>query len=342
MAISFIQSNCGAYELLFCDVAAAKQIPSATELKDVRWSSQTCTLGWSVQGIWEKGIDGSDINALSRSNTGHLLAIGDDFGKVRVFRSPCPLEGAQSIALSGHSSHVMNVRWSSCDEYIVSVGGEDKTVMLWRHSMLEGAAGGTAGAVENIETAKAEGILSGHGVSGGGESKGELDAPSGGDESTAVKPWLGAIRPPKVLPTMSSLAPSQSLQLSWVHGYTSGAAGSDNTRVGNNLFYNSDGDAVYPAAALGVRLSYKESPSSSGAAAAGSGSGSGNSGPGQRYFNGHDDDILCLSISPCRKFVATGQTASKSTKGKASVCIWDAAQCRLLSKLESCHQRAGD
>ena len=45
----FMQSTCGAYELLFSDVITGKQITSATELKDVRWSSWTLTLGWPVQ-----------------------------------------------------------------------------------------------------------------------------------------------------------------------------------------------------------------------------------------------------------------------------------------------------
>ena len=34
----------------------------------------------------------------------------------------------------------------------------------------------------------------------------------------------------------------------------------------------------------------------------------------QSYFKGHDDDIMCLAMSPCRLFVATGQTASKTSK----------------------------
>ncbi len=41
----FMQSNCSAYELLFCDTTTGRQITSATELRDVQWSSWTCTLG---------------------------------------------------------------------------------------------------------------------------------------------------------------------------------------------------------------------------------------------------------------------------------------------------------
>lgn len=60
----------------------------------------------------------------------------------------------------------------------------------------------------------------------------------------------------------------------------------------------------------------------------------------QSYLIGHDDEILCLAISPNRRFVATGQIASKALKGKASVIVWDALQNRLLCRMDSCHQRA--
>ena len=46
--------------------------------------------------------------------------------------------------------------------------------------------------------------------------------PSGGDESGCVKPWLGAIKAPKVPPPLNPGVPAVTLDLKWVHGYTSG------------------------------------------------------------------------------------------------------------------------
>jgi hypothetical protein len=34
-----------AYELLFCDTTSGRQITNATELRDVKWATWTCTLG---------------------------------------------------------------------------------------------------------------------------------------------------------------------------------------------------------------------------------------------------------------------------------------------------------
>jgi hypothetical protein len=41
-------------------------------------------------------------------------------------------------------------------------------------------------------------------------------------------------------------------------GTAGGKAGQGGVRVSNNLYYNSEGDIVYPAAALGVKRSHKD------------------------------------------------------------------------------------
>lgn len=65
----FMQSTCGAYELLFWDLSSGKQITSgASMLRDERWASWTCNLGWPVQGIYPKCTDGTFINSVDRSN----------------------------------------------------------------------------------------------------------------------------------------------------------------------------------------------------------------------------------------------------------------------------------
>lgn len=40
-------------------------------------------------GLWPDGSDGTDINAVCRSNDKSLLVTGDDFGKVHLFTYPC-------------------------------------------------------------------------------------------------------------------------------------------------------------------------------------------------------------------------------------------------------------
>lgn len=141
----FLQSTCGAYELLFWDLNTGKQITSgATMLRDQRWATWTCNLGWPVQGIYPKVTDGTFINAVDRSKMSingtqskrdtkspYLLAAGNDNGKVAVYNYPCVVKSSEFVEGKGHSSHVTTVRWSTDDRYIISVGGEDQCVMYW-------------------------------------------------------------------------------------------------------------------------------------------------------------------------------------------------------------------
>ena len=55
----------------------------------------------------------------------------------------------------------------------------------------------------------------------------------------------------------------------------------------NNIFYMQSGEIVYHIAAVGVVYN-KQTHS-------------------QRFYLGHDDDILCLAIHPMKDIIATGQ-----------------------------------
>ena len=61
-------------------------------LKDEPWASWTCSLGFTVMGIFPPAADGSDINAVCRSPDGTVSATADDFGTVKLFKYPCPVE----------------------------------------------------------------------------------------------------------------------------------------------------------------------------------------------------------------------------------------------------------
>jgi microtubule-associated protein-like 6 len=128
----FLQSNCGAYELLFWDVDRGRQITSASSLRDVHWETWTCTLGWPVQGIWPPEADGTDVNSVDRSPDKNLLVTADDSGKVKLFRYPAPqTEGSAFRTGEGHSSHVTNARFLANGKTTVTTGGNDRCVFQW-------------------------------------------------------------------------------------------------------------------------------------------------------------------------------------------------------------------
>lgn len=66
-------------------------------MRDVRWVTQSCHLGFEVAGIFPPDADGTDINAVCRSHSTSVLASADDFGQVKLFRYPtCQLKVGQS------------------------------------------------------------------------------------------------------------------------------------------------------------------------------------------------------------------------------------------------------
>lgn len=135
---NFLHSNCGAYELLFWDANSGKQITSgATQLKDERWQTWTCVLGWPVQGIWPPFTSGDDINYVSRSAQKtpggyELLAVAGDDGKVKLLRYPSIQKGSQGVVGNGHSSHVTCTKFAPNDSVLFSSGGEDNCVFQWK------------------------------------------------------------------------------------------------------------------------------------------------------------------------------------------------------------------
>jgi len=49
----FLQSNCGGEELLYWDMSTGTNMQNGrTTLRDEKWSTFSCVLGWPVQGIW--------------------------------------------------------------------------------------------------------------------------------------------------------------------------------------------------------------------------------------------------------------------------------------------------
>ena len=80
-----------------------------------------------------------------------------------------------------------------------------------------------------------------------------------------------------------------------------------------SLFFTSTGEVAYYTAGVAVVHDFsasKEAPRNR-----------------QRFFQSHDDDILCICLDESRNYVATGQVKplkrKKGMMGMPTVCIWD-------------------
>ena len=68
-----------------------------------------------------------------------LLASGDDYGLVCLYRNPL-LEGHKYRCFRGHSEHVTSVKFSPCGNYVFSTGGQDQTTIQWKKGKPKKAA----------------------------------------------------------------------------------------------------------------------------------------------------------------------------------------------------------
>ncbi|XP_035982199.1 echinoderm microtubule-associated protein-like 6 isoform X1 [Fundulus heteroclitus] len=308
-----LQSNDGAGERLFYRMPMGKPIINKEEVKGQHWASWSSVLGSEVSGIWPKYSDSTAINAVDANLAAAVLVTGDDLGLVKLYRFPCIRKGAKFRKYIGHSAHVTNVRWSSDQQCVLTTGGADHALFQWRFLPEEVMNGGVE--VNTQET---------HGDSNSEESDSDVsDVPeldSDIEQETQInyerqvykedlhqlqqqsrekKQQVGSLKRQR--------APDQGLRLQFVHGYR----GYD---CRNNLFYAQSGEVVFHVAAVAVV--YNRQLHS------------------QRFYLGHDDDILSLSVHPLKDYAATGQVGRDP-----AVHVWDVQTLKCLSLLRGHHQR---
>uniref|UniRef100_A0A4W4FP77 HELP domain-containing protein n=1 Tax=Electrophorus electricus TaxID=8005 RepID=A0A4W4FP77_ELEEL len=309
----FLQTNDGMGERLFYRMPTGKHLTTKEEIKGIHWVSWTCVIGPEVSGIWPKYTSISDINSLDANYSSAVLVTGDDFGLVKLFRFPCQRKGAKFKKYVGHSAHVTNVRWSHDHQWVLTTGGADHSLFQWRFFP------------ESIMNGILDPILQdGCADSNSEESDSDLsDVPeldSDIEQETQINydrqvykedlPQLKQQSREKMLPPASlkrQAAPDVGLHLHFVHGFR----GYD---CRNNLFYTQTGEVVYHVAAVGIVYNRQEHT--------------------QRFYQGHDDDILSLTVHPIKDYVATGQVGRDP-----AVHVWDIQTLKCFSLLKGYHQR---
>uniref|UniRef100_A0A8C1K4J9 EMAP like 6 n=1 Tax=Cyprinus carpio TaxID=7962 RepID=A0A8C1K4J9_CYPCA len=293
----FLQTNDGAGERFFYRMPTGKFMPKE-EAKGIHWMRWTCVLGPEVNGIWPKYSNVNDINSVDANYSSAVLVTGDDFGLVKLFRFPCLKKAAKFKKYIGHSAHVTNVRWSHDLQWVLSTGGADHSVFQWRF----------------LKTIAPNSYAD----SNSGESDSDLsDVPELDSdieqeaqinyERQVYKEDLPQLKKKLAGSLKRQKAPDEGLRLQFVHGYR----GCD---CRNNLFYTQAGEVVYHVAAVAVVYNRQQHT--------------------QRFYLGHDDDILSLTVHPLKDYVATGQVGRDP-----SIHVWDIPTLKCLSLLKGQHQR---
>ena len=300
-----------------------------------------------VQGIYPAHAGITDVNSCHAVPEVGVLATGDDFGKVNLFRYPSLDPGAVRLEYAAHAGCVTTARFTYNRRHLISLGGSDCSILIWKHEL------------EELESSDDEELVSPDGQSakspvhtsdeddptqmshridlkfeiGDVGDRTDLQEAVNRQQSTqelidlvkaeyedefvAVKPWKGHIVEPTFWrEKMLEENPHQSvdgttdvdLELNWVHGYRS-------HDCRNNVRYNAAGDIVYFVATLGTVLSKPTGR--------------------QRFLQGaHTDDVIGMAAHPAGQIFATGEAGRNPV-----IIVWNSENMSSLSRLRGAHSR---
>ncbi|KAG9435715.1 echinoderm microtubule-associated protein-like isoform X1 [Apis mellifera carnica] len=129
----FLQTVTQDYDLVFWDVKALSSEKSPLVMKDVKWYTHNCMVGYMVSGMWNNRYYPltTVLTTSSRSAAHDMLVSGDAEGYLRLFRYPCTSAKAEYIEEKVYSSLVACARFLYNDQNVVTVGGTDAALMLW-------------------------------------------------------------------------------------------------------------------------------------------------------------------------------------------------------------------
>ncbi|XP_038072339.1 echinoderm microtubule-associated protein-like 6 [Patiria miniata] len=128
----YIQVGTGSYKRLLYEVPGGKPVTDTATIDKITWATWTSVLGSEVVGIWPRSSQSADVNCAALTGNANSLATGDDFGFVKLFRFPCPDKYAPHKKYVGHSAHVTNVRFTYDDRHLISAGGDDCCLFVWK------------------------------------------------------------------------------------------------------------------------------------------------------------------------------------------------------------------
>ena len=150
---AYLQSDSADYEHLYFAAADGAYFKLPAQLKNVRWDSWTCRMGWPVQGCWPRTSSGKkhqeavaaaaaegrfglaalapEPTAVHRNKAKDTLAVAFQDGRIRLFRYPCLSKAAESVDMRGHTADAV-VRFTCDDKHAITIGLTDRTIMVWK------------------------------------------------------------------------------------------------------------------------------------------------------------------------------------------------------------------
>eukprot|EP01083_Nonionella_stella_P171175 584134_1 len=106
-------------------------VPNVSDPDVVQWADDPLIAGWNVEGLYQKGWDGTDLNDATLTSDSRLVATGDDYGKVRLHNFPSTDPKTCNV-YGGHAEFVVGVEFLRDDSQLITCGGADMAIFQWK------------------------------------------------------------------------------------------------------------------------------------------------------------------------------------------------------------------
>ena len=307
---AWLQANCNGMELAYYEADTGMFIPAASRLRDVIWSTQNCTMGWAVQGVWPPQRDGTDVlctdSNIFRGSEGVATVTGDNYGRIQMFRYPVQSSFANAKRYRAASAPIRRVKFAGGDSYVVAIAGPDKTVFQYTHKRDRGEDVAynvieRGGEVKEHESD----VMTFLGLSGGTDEP--LPDLSDLKQVVTSRPWVAAMIAPSEPPAPRNSKPPFYLEKAHVFGYQGQL-----TRM--SVQYNMEGSVIYPASHYVCVYDKKKNS--------------------QIFYEGHEVELSAVGVSSDGKIAASAERCNRPR-----IHVWDAVTCQVLCVLPLIHRR---
>ncbi|CAF3456731.1 unnamed protein product [Rotaria socialis] len=126
----YIRATTVGYHALTFHAPIGEEVKNPKEIEAIVWNTWTSPSGDDIIGIWPNEVKKDHINCAHATSS--TIATGDDLGAIKLFKFPCSEPRAEFKIFYGHSDNVTNVRFLAHEKYLVSLGGDDCCIFLWK------------------------------------------------------------------------------------------------------------------------------------------------------------------------------------------------------------------
>ena len=306
---SWLRSNCGGFELNYYEADTGMFIPNHTRMRDIEWASQSCTMGWAVQGLWSPYRDGCEVTAsdvnFMRKGEGMVVVSGDNFGRISLTKYPCTDSKAISKRYRATSSPITRIAFNPLDSHVFAICGADKMILQFTHhrDISENLAYDSILREDDIEEGK-ESVLELYGVNSSSVSSQIIPSTRA---QIGGRMWISYAVAPSSFTEADLTKPRVEWNLLHVFGV-------QNEMTRNCVHMNAEGDVIFPTSKYICTYNKKSNL--------------------QRFYTQHRALISCVAVSSDHRFIASAERSLRP-----NIYIWDASTSQVFTTLLCFHRR---